>query len=134
MVARNVASGADRRCQHGIGLGAGDQLAEALVGQFRAVVAGKFASNLGAAAIDQNVGHVLADMGTARYGEQMVVAAVAGDRDDVGIVELKHVAQDRRGDLGRRVVGELAGRGCRDVLGLRQAFGQAAAGPQLDVP
>src|SRR5207249_5279543 len=89
-------------------LGALGQRRKSVLREPRAAVDGDLAGNLAVAAIDQHVGDRLVDLGSLRYGQEMILALLARDLDQIAGRELLGVLEHRAGNNNLIVLGEMA--------------------------
>ena len=83
--------------------------------------------------VDEDVGDGLRQVLPDGQGEQVVLAALLGDRDEVALVEARRALEDRAGDLDALVEGEVADGPARRVGDVGKALGQLDARAKLDL-
>ncbi|MEY9118491.1 hypothetical protein ABIE86_007223 [Bradyrhizobium diazoefficiens] len=116
-----------------IALGAADHVQQARAGEARALVPGDRRHDLLVAALDQHVGHGLADGFTLGNREQMRLALGKGALDQHLLVETGGVAQHGTGNRDLVVESELFDNIERSVIAGRHQFGELRPRGNLDL-
>ena len=128
----NITPQPDLCCQSIVMGGAIDQHAEAGIGKARAGIAHYRMDDVAIAALDQHVGHRLAQRRAPRDRQQMLLALGAGADQQIALVEALRQRQYRAGDVDVVVEGEHVNDVGRRIGERRDALRQSGAGLALD--